>query len=228
MLIELSCPIYKNHNTNETRYIPVELSYIVLHNKQVIEVFSTRIKYELPLYEKLYWEKMFQFYVSKFPATFRTHYFYEKYELYNYNINKQYENKLKKNNIELFYKDNYGLDPIILKKTLIKKIQKYKIKVYSKNTTRIKHFLDIDETGINLHDLKDIGVAKYEDILLLNKINFIKNFYKEYKKIIKINYDIFDKESLFSDEVIKNLANSDITIYKIIVYYIKFKQLIHQ
>jgi hypothetical protein len=205
--------------------MPIEISYIVFDLYEILEVFSTRIKYNLNIYPKLLWEKMFQLYVSKFPETFRTKSFYDKYNLYKFNINPIYKEKIN-NNIESFYKDNYGLSSSHIKNTLIKKIKKYNLQIYTKNITCLTHFLDAENNELIIRDLKDIGMPKYDIISLPNKINFIYNFYKINKSIIKLNYEIFDKTVLFNKEVINDLAIANIPIYKIIVFYILFKKFI--
>ena len=218
MIIELSCPIFKyEHNTI---YMPIEIAYIIFTKHEIKEVFSSRIKYDLTKYPKLYWMDLFHLYVSKFPAVFRTHLFYEIYNLNKYKISKDYKKKLDQHKVEVFYKDNYGLDANVLKKTLINKIKKYNIKVFAKNTTRINHFLDIKYSGINTYDLKRFGIPKYSDILLTTKSKYLNKFDT---KLIKINYDIFEKNILFSRKLINELLTADIPIYKIIVFYGMFK-----
>lgn len=218
MIIELSCPIFKYEYN--TIYMPIEIAYIIFTKNEIKEVYSSRIKYDLTKYPKQYWIDLFHLYVSKFPAVFRTHLFYEIYNLDQYSISEDYKNKIDQHNVEVFYKDNYGLDSNILKKTLINKIKKYNIKVYAKNTTRINHFLDVSHNRINTYDLKKLGILKYSDILPTTKSKYLNKFDT---KPININYGIFEKNILFKRKLINELLTADIPIFKVIVFYGIFK-----
>ena len=227
MIVEFSCPTFKYKN--ESIYLPIEIAYVIFNENRIYEIFSTRIKYDLTKYPKLYWYTMFNSYIYKFASTFQTMFFYELYNLYELDINKEYENKIKDK--ESFYKSNYGLDSQTIKNILIKKIKKYNIKIYIKNTIRLKHFLE--DHDINIYDLKDLGLPKYTNISNSNRINYITEFYNKYKKasllsFIKINHNIFSKEVLFLENTITKLIESDIPIYKLIVLYTLFNKFIHQ
>jgi hypothetical protein len=222
IIVDLSCPIFK-YGENSI-YVPLEIAYIIFNEEKISEIFSTRIKYDLTIYPKSLWENMFYFYVSKFPSMFRTHYFYEKYKLEKHDVNTKYMNKLKMNDSSIFYKDDYGLTASQIKNTLIKKIKKYNLNVYAKNITRLNHFLDAENNEIKINELKNLGMPKYSNLIVNNKIKFIDQFYKINKNLIKINYEIFDKKSIFSLSIIKDLVESEIPIYKVIVFYILYKK----
>lgn len=215
MIIELSCPIFKN--INESIYIPTEVAYVIFKNNVITETYSSRIKYNLNRYPKYQWEDMFHFYVSKYPAVFRTKAFYEKYDLYDFNIKKEYTSKLKEHETKLFYSDKYGIDAKKLKTFLINKIKNEHLAVFAKSPTRLNHFLDVENNNILIIDLKNLGIPKYNNLDDKTKINIINKFNK-YNTFF-YNDNVFTKDIIFENDVVKRLVECELPIYKVIIFY---------
>ena len=196
ILLDLEGIIISNENS-EILAVPTEIAYILFDNNNVIEAYTTRIKYDLRKYKKKYWIKSFKVAKKKFPKVFN-------------------------NNIY----SNYGVELSKIKNYLLELIKQYNITIYAKGINYEIQFLFGDSNNFHKSvkiknieyktiDLNDLYFKKYDDTP--DKEILILNFYKKNKKNIETYLPITKKE-LF-EEKLNYYVNYHISILEVIVFY---------
>jgi hypothetical protein len=196
ILLDLEGMVISN-NENKVLAVPTEISYLIFKKRDIIECYSTLLKYNLYKYNKSFWYKSYKYIKKNFKGAFQ---FNESSQL--------------------------GKDPNVIKQYLINIIKKYDMTIYAKGLNFELQYLfgDLDEFHSTIRpkdifckyvELNDLKMPKYDNIE--NKNILIKEFYNKHKSIIETNLKI-SKEELFELNL-NYYISFHYSILEIIVFY---------